>query len=63
MIADYFTKWTEAVPLCDQEAATVASVCLVSLKKFILIKEQILNQDCLRKITEYGKDTNNTIYA
>lgn len=49
VIADYFTKWTEAVPLCDQEAATVASVCLVSLKKFILTKEQILNQDCLRK--------------
>lgn len=25
MIADHFTKWTEAVPLRDQEAATVAS--------------------------------------
>lgn len=28
VIADYFTKWTEAVPLRDQEAATVASALI-----------------------------------
>lgn len=28
VIADYFTKWTEAVPLPDQEAATVASALI-----------------------------------
>ena len=28
VIADYFTKWTEAVPIPDQEAATVASALI-----------------------------------
>jgi hypothetical protein len=28
VIADYFTKWTEAVPIRDQEAATVASALI-----------------------------------
>lgn len=28
VIADYFSKWTEAVPLRDQEAATVASALI-----------------------------------
>ena len=37
VIADYFTKWTEAVPIPDQEAATVALIdsllaCLVFQK-------------------------------
>ena len=26
IVADYFTKWTEAFPICDQEATTVADI-------------------------------------
>lgn len=60
IIADYFTKWTEAEPFPDQEAATVASSLIdrfISVfgvsKRFIQITRSILNAYCFVKVVNY----------
>lgn len=41
-IAEYFTKWTEAVPLPDQEAVTVAPALIYRHIRYLQYKKRFI---------------------
>ena len=53
MISDYFTKWTDAFPIPDMEAATVAMIIVEEVVARFGVPNEILSD----QVRQYEKQT------